>query len=258
MGALHQGHRSLIRAARLSCDAVVVSLFVNPQQFGPREDLAQYPRRPRRDAELCRTEGVDVLFAPSPSAVYPPGFATTVCVRGLSQRWEGEWRPTHLEGVATIVTKLLSLARPASAFFGHKDYQQAMLVKRLVEDLNLGTQLVVCPTVREADGLAVSSRNQYLSQHQRSAAPILFASLKAGREAIREGRRKAGEIKRAMLRTLRSEPLARIDYLAVCDPDTLEPVVHAGRRVILLGALRIGRVRLIDNLMVRVPGMRRR
>ena len=253
MGALHKGHRSLIRKARLSCDALVVSLFVNPCQFGRGEDLSSYPRRLGADTALCRNEGVDVLFMPSQGVMYPPGYRTSVSVREVTRRWEGEFRPTHFEGVATIVTKLLCLVRPHRAFFGQKDYQQALVVRRLVEDLHLGTHLVMCPTVREQDGLATSSRNEYFSVRQRQAAPILYAALQAGHRAIRNGSRVADRVRREMLKVLRTEPLARLDYLAVCDPQTLEPLTRINAQAILLGAVRIGQVRLLDNLLVRAP-----
>ncbi|MGH7259280.1 MAG: pantoate--beta-alanine ligase [Nitrospiraceae bacterium] len=251
MGALHAGHRALIRAARLSCDAVVVSFFVNPTQFGPKEDFARYPRTPKADAALCAKEGVDVLFAPPVGEIYPDGFQTTVSVPKLARRWEGEQRPGHFEGVATVVTKLLMLVRPAAAFFGQKDFQQAALIRQLVEDLNLGARAIVYPTVREADGLALSSRNAYLTPAQRRAAPVLFQALKTGRTAIRAGGRSGAQIQKAMRKVLSAEPLARLDYLAVCDPDTLEPLAQIRDHAVLLGAIRIGTIRLIDNLLVK-------
>lgn len=250
MGALHAGHRALIRAARLSCDAVVVSLFVNPAQFGPKEDFTRYPRQPGADAILCRKEGVDVLFAPPVSQIYPDGFQTAVAVPSLAHRWEGARRPGHFAGVATVVTKLLTLVRPAAAFFGQKDFQQAALIRRLVEDLNLGARVIVYPTVREADGLALSSRNVYLTPAQRRAAPVLFQALKAGRAAIRTGDRSGARIQRVMRKVVAAEPMARLDYLAVCDPDTLEPLTRVRDRAVLLGAIRIGTIRLLDNLLV--------
>lgn len=250
MGALHAGHRALIRAARLSCDAVVVSLFVNPAQFGPKEDFSRYPRKPRADTLLCAKEGVDVLFAPPIEEIYPDGFQSTVSIPRLARRWEGEQRPGHFEGVATVVTKLLTLVRPTAAFFGQKDFQQAALIRRLVEDLNLGARVIVYPTVREADGLALSSRNAYLAPAQRRAAPVLFQALKTGRAIIRAGGRSGGKIQQAMRKVVAAEPMARLDYLAVCDPDTLEPLTRIRDRAMLLGAIRIGKVRLIDNLPV--------
>ncbi|HET9963238.1 MAG TPA: pantoate--beta-alanine ligase [Nitrospiraceae bacterium] len=252
MGALHDGHRALIRAARLRCDAIVVSIFVNPTQFGPHEDLSKYPRRMKADLSLCREQDVDVVFAPDVAAMYPPRVHTVVTVGHLAARWEGAVRPHHFAGVATIVTKLLSLVQPDHSWFGQKDYQQAALVKQLVSDLNLAGRVVVHPTVRETDGLALSSRNIYLSPAQRQAAPVLYRALSAGANALRDGHRRASRIRRAMAGKLRMEPLASIDYLAVCDPDTLEPLRIVRRRAVLLGAIRIGTVRLIDNLLVSV------
>lgn len=251
MGALHAGHRALIKAARLSCDAVVVSLFVNPTQFGPKEDFSRYPRKLKADAALCNKEGVDVLFAPPVDEIYPEGFQTTVSVPKLARRWEGEQRPGHFDGVATVVTKLLAIVRPAAAFFGQKDFQQAALIRRLVEDLNLGAQVIVYPTVREADGLALSSRNVFLTPEQRRAAPVLFRALKSGRDAIRSGGRSGAKIQQAMRKVVGKESLAGLDYLAVCDPNTLEPLKHIRDHAVLLGAIRIGRIRLIDNLLVK-------
>lgn len=252
MGALHAGHRALIRTARLSCDAVVVSLFVNPRQFDRSEDLVRYPRRERADAALCRAEGVDLLFAPSQSEMYQPGFQTSVSLSRLAQRWEGARRPGHFEGVATVVTKLLSLVRPDTTFFGQKDFQQAVLVKRLVADLNLGVRVVLCPTVREADGLAYSSRNERLTRAQRRAAPILYAALDAGHRAIKAGVRSGAKVRRIMEGVVAQEPLARVEYLAVCDPDDLSPLAQVGQQTLLLGAIQLGRVRLLDNVLVRV------
>lgn len=250
MGALHAGHRALIRAARLSCDAVVVSLFVNPIQFGPTEDLSRYPRQLKADVALCKKEGVDVLFVPSASQIYPGGFQTMVIVPGIARRWEGARRPGHFAGVATVVTKLFAMVRPTAAFFGQKDFQQSALVKRLAEELNLGAKVIVYPTVREADGLAMSSRNVYLSKKQRTAAPALFQALQAGRAAIRTGVRSGAAIQKTMHAVVKREKMATVDYLAVCDPDTLQPLSRIRDRAVLLGAIRLGNVRLIDNLLV--------
>ena len=252
MGALHAGHRALIRAARLACDAVVVSIFVNPTQFGPTEDLSKYPRQLGLDQALCRTEGVDVVFAPVRQTMYPPGAQTVVTVPALARRWEGEARPHHFQGVATIVTKLLCLVQPDSTWFGQKDFQQAALVQQLVKDLNLPGRLIVHPTVRESDGLALSSRNVYLSAPHRQAAPVLYRALQAGAAAIRGGERRGAQIQRSMARVVAEEPLAIPEYLAVCDPLTLEPVSTLPRKALLLGALRIGDVRLLDNRLVSV------
>lgn len=250
MGALHVGHRALIRAARLRCDALVVSIFVNPTQFGPTEDLARYPRTLESDRVMCREEGVDVCFEPSATAMYPEGFQTAVTVPAVSQRWEGETRPHHFSGVATVVTKLFGIVRPHLALFGQKDFQQAALVRRLVEDLNLGVEIIVRPTVRELDGLAMSSRNVYLSSEERIIASTLYKSLRAGAEAIRKGTIDASAVQAMMTTVIGQEPALTIDYLAVCDPRTLEPLSTVSSKAVLLGAVRLGFVRLIDNLIV--------
>lgn len=250
MGALHDGHRALIQAARLRCDALVVSIFVNPTQFGPTEDLTKYPRPITHDRALCRTEGVDVCFEPTPEAMYPEGFQTMVTVPDIAQRWEGEARPHHFAGVATIVTKLFGIVRPHLALFGQKDYQQATLVRRLVADLNLGVAIDVRPTVRERDGLAMSSRNRYLSPENRQTATILYRALQAGRRAIQAGKKHASTVERIMRQTVEQEPTAHIEYLALCDPASLAPLTHITGRVLLLGAIKIGTVRLLDNMVV--------
>lgn len=255
MGALHAGHRSLIRKARLTCDAVVVSLFVNPIQFRPGEDFARYPRPFKADAALCRAEGVDVLFAPSAEDMYPTGFQTTVSVPDLARRWEGAHRPGHFDGVATVVTKLLGLVKPEAAFFGQKDFQQAVIVRRVIEDLNLGTRLIVGPTVREPDGLALSSRNRHLTPAQRRVAPVLHEALQAGRTAILQGIRFGSQVVKAMRQVIAAEPSVKADYLAVCDPARLEPLARVAKAAVLLGAIRIGRVRLIDNILIKLPTM---
>ncbi|MCC6140414.1 MAG: pantoate--beta-alanine ligase [Nitrospira sp.] len=258
MGALHDGHRALIRAARLQCDALVVSIFVNPAQFAPTEDLAKYPRPIAKDRALCRTEGVDICFEPGGAAIYPEGFETVVTVPGIAQRWEGEIRPHHFAGVATVVTKLFGMVRPDMAVFGQKDFQQAALVRRMIDDLNLGVALIVYPTVREHDGLAMSSRNIYLSEAERARAPILYKSLQAGAAAIKDGITAGRKIQSMMTQVLRQESAATVDYLAVCDPDSLAPLTSVHDRAVLLGAIRIGTVRLIDNVVVRRPATRGR
>lgn len=250
MGALHEGHRALIRAARLRCDALVVSIFVNPTQFGPQEDLATYPRPLSRDRALCRKEGVDVCFEPTVGAMYPAGFQTMVTLPTIARRWEGEARPHHFSGVATVVAKLFGIVRPQIALFGQKDFQQSALVRQLVKDLNLGVEIIVHPTVREADGLAMSSRNVYLSQEERKRAVTLYKSLKAGAEVIRRGVTDGVAIQEAMVQVIKGEPAIAIDYLAVCDPIILEPLSTVARKAVLLGAVRIGATRLIDNLLV--------
>ncbi len=257
MGALHAGHRALIRAARLRCDAVVVSIFVNPAQFGPREDLARYPRPFRADLALCREAGVDLVFAPSVAAIYPPGFKTEVHVPALAARWEGAARPHHFPGVATVVTKLLAIVQPDRAYFGQKDFQQCAIVRQLVADLNLATQIIVRPTAREADGLALSSRNVYLSPAQRQAAPLLYQALRTGARVIRNGTMTGRKVEEAMRQVCRTHPMVSIEYLSVCDPNTLEPLRRINGSSVLLGAVRVGPVRLIDNLLVRAPVSRR-
>lgn len=254
MGALHEAHRHLIQRARHSCQTVVVSIFVNPLQFGPTEDYKRYPRSLKADTALCRAEGVDVLFVPSLKDIYPPGFQTRVTVTELANRWEGEHRPTHFQGVVTVVFKLLNLVTPGWVFLGQKDYQQTLLVRQLSKDLHLDVNIAMCPTVRERDGLALSSRNQYLTATHRRKASLLYQALKAGKGAIqRNGLRKAEKIRQVMLNQLSGEPLVSIEYLAVCDAQTLEPLHHVKGRVVLLGAICLSNVRLIDNVVLRVP-----
>jgi pantoate--beta-alanine ligase len=252
MGALHEGHRALIRAARMQCDVVIVSIFINPPQFAPTEDLAIYPRRIAQDRALCRAEGVDICFEPTTTAMYPPGFQTIVTVPSLARRWEGESRPHHFDGVATVVTKLFGIVRPDLALFGQKDYQQCAVIRQLVKDLNLDIRLVVRPTVRERDGLAMSSRNIFLSTEERRIAPMLYHALLAGRQAIEAGMTDPDSVDALMRKVLGGEPAIQIDYLALCDPDTLEPLTRIRRRAVILGAMRLGSVRLIDNLLVRL------
>lgn len=256
MGALHEGHRALIRAARLRCDALVVSIFVNPTQFGPREDFTVYPRPIARDRALCRKEGVDVCFEPTAEAMYPNGFQTIVTLPSIARRWEGETRPHHFPGVATVVAKLFGIVRPQIALFGQKDFQQSALVRQLATDLNLGVKIVVRPTVREEDGLAMSSRNVYLSPEDRIRAATLYKSLQAGAKAIRNGVTDGKAIQEAMVQVIKSEPAMTIDYLGVCDPRTLEPLSAVTSRPVLLGAVRLASVRLIDNVLVAVPRRR--
>lgn len=250
MGALHDGHRSLIRAARLACDAVAVSLFVNPLQFGPLEDFDRYPRTFAKDLRLCEQEGADAVFVPRAPDLYPPAFETAVSVQRLTRRFEGLSRPGHFGGVTTVVTKLLNIVRPEQAFFGQKDYQQAVVVERLVADLNLETEIVVRPTVRESDGLALSSRNRFLSPEERRAATVLVRALSAGRERIRAGERSVKKVEAAMTKQIWAEPLARLDYLSVAHPTSLDEVRTVRGRVVLLLAVWIGETRLIDNMVV--------
>lgn len=256
MGALHDGHRSLIRAARLQCDALVVSIFVNPTQFGQSEDLSAYPRPITRDRALCRAEGVDICFEPTARGMYPEGFQTTVTVPMLARRWEGAARPHHFAGVATVVTKLFGIVRPHLALFGQKDYQQVALVRQLVNDLNLGVTIQIRRTVREMDGLAMSSRNVYLNADERRIAPLLFQALQTGRQKMMSGIYDGAAIERIMRQTVEQAPAIHVEYLAVCDPDSLEPLSAVTARAALLGAVRIGATRLIDNLLVKMPARR--
>ena len=252
MGALHAGHGSLMRRARRTCGTVVVSLFVNPLQFGPAEDYRRYPRDLSQDLARCREEDVDLVFMPNVETLYPQDFQTTVAVRTLSRRWEGERRPAHFQGVTTVVTKLLNLVRPDRAFFGQKDYQQFCVIRQLVKDLDFDTRITLCPTVRDADGLALSSRNHYVTTSQRQRALALHQALSAGKEAIAGGRRRADLIEKKMGKILDARHGLAVDYLACCDARTLEPLARLRGTVVLLGAIRIGGVRFLDNLIVRI------
>jgi len=258
MGALHDGHRSLIRTARLRCDALVVSIFVNPSQFSPTEDLSTYPRPITRDRTLCLEEGVDICFEPTARTMYPQGFQTTVTVPAVASRWEGAVRPHHFTGVATVVTKLFGIVRPHLALFGQKDYQQSTLVRQLVGDLNLGVTIQVCPTIRERDGLAMSSRNIYLSADERRIAPLLSQALRSGQQMIEGGTSDVVAIERIMRKTLEQAPSIHVEYMAVCDQDSLEPLSVVTDRAVLLGAVRIGAIRLIDNILVKIPARKSR
>lgn len=249
MGALHEGHLSLIRRARKQCSTVVVSIFVNPLQFGPTEDLRRYPRPVKSDQQLCRDAGVDLLFCPSSDVFYPNNFQTSVHVNRLSQRWEGTARPTHFEGVATVVTKLLCLVRPERSYFGQKDYQQLLVIKQMVRDLNIDTTIVRCPTIRESDGLALSSRNRYLSESQRRQAVSLSVALRQGVRTIKQGETNVRMIQNKMQRMLRKIVGVEIEYLVVCDVETLEPLKNIKKEAIVLGAIQLGHVRLIDNMI---------
>jgi pantoate--beta-alanine ligase len=252
MGALHEGHVSLIRRAAAQNDVVIVTIFVNPLQFGPGEDFARYPRTLRRDLRLARSAGADVVFAPAVEQMYPPGYQATVEVGELASRWEGAIRPGHFRGVATVVTLLLQMTHPTNLYVGQKDYQQALLIRRLVRDLRFPVAAHMLPTVREADGLAMSSRNAYLSASQRRRAAALFQALELARSRIRAGERRTAPVMRAMRRLIREKARARIDYAAVVDADTLTPTPRLRGRLAVLLAVRLGRTRLIDNLLVEV------
>jgi pantoate--beta-alanine ligase len=250
MGALHAGHLSLIHRCRADTDLTIMTLFVNPMQFDRKDDLARYPRDPDRDAQLAREAGVDAIYAPSAEAMYPKAFATSVTVDGLTDRWEGASRPGHFRGVATVCTKLFAACRPHSAYFGQKDYQQTLVVRRLAADLDLGLEIIVLPTVRETDGLALSSRNVLLSPEERRQAAVLSQALSAAAASVRAGERQAERIRTGLEEQIRTASLARIEYVAVCDSDSLEPLgVIAGRAVALVAA-RFGTTRLIDNALL--------
>jgi pantoate--beta-alanine ligase len=254
MGALHEGHLSLLRAARRDTQVRVVSIFVNPLQFGPREDFARYPRTMSHDVAMVRRIGCEVVFAPSREQIYPPGFATSVEVSGPGERFEGAARPGHFRGVATVVATLLGVVQPTDLYLGQKDYQQALLLSRMVRDLQLPVRVHIRPTVREADGLAMSSRNRYLSAEERAQATAISRALRLARQRIRAGERRAAAVVSAMRRIIQAQPAARVDYLAVADASTLEPLSRlAGRRVVVLAAVRVGATRLIDNVLVVVP-----
>lgn len=252
MGYFHEGHLSLMRRARRECGRVVVSLFVNPLQFGPQEDFERYPRDLDRDAALAKEAGVDVLFVPEVAAMYPPGYATYVEVAGLTEPLCGRSRPGHFRGVTTVVAKLFNIVQPDVAYFGQKDYQQALIISRMSRDLFWPLQVVICPTVREADGLAASSRNVYLSEEERRQATCLFQALEAGKRAIAQGERRAREIERIMAEVIRQRPLAKIDYAEVRRAHDLGPVEEITGKVVLALAVWIGRTRLIDNALVEV------
>jgi pantoate--beta-alanine ligase len=249
MGALHAGHMALIAEARLRADAVVASIFVNPTQFGANEDFGRYPRQEEQDASMLEQAGCDLLWAPSVVDIYPDRFATTISVRGVSERWEGEARPGHFDGVATVVAKLLLSVRPDVALFGEKDFQQLAVIRRMTADLNLQAEIVGVPTVREADGLALSSRNAYLRPEERHNAAALPRALQAARAAILRGAPIPKVLHEARA-TLRDEGFSRIDYLALVDADSLEPLEQPAGTMRLLAAAVIGTTRLIDNLAV--------
>ena len=254
MGALHQGHESLIRQAKQQCDAVLVSIFVNPAQFDSREDLAKYPRTLENDAELLRALKVDGIFAPAAEDIYPQGFSTFVEPAKLALPFEGAARAGHFRGVATIVLKLFNLVQPDVAYFGQKDFQQAQVIRRMIEDLNLNVRLVICPIVREGDGLALSSRNTLLTPEARQAATVLHRCLREGEKLVHEGEVHAGALLAAMRAVVDSEPQVALDYLALVDPSQLEPVERVSAGTVALVAGRVGSVRLIDNLILGPPG----
>ncbi len=250
MGALHEGHLSLVRAARERCSRVTASIFVNPKQFGPKEDFQRYPRALERDRDLLESLRVDHLFAPPPEEMYPRGFSTSVTVEGLSERLEGRSRPGHFTGVTTVVLKLLEIVQPSFAYFGRKDAQQARIVRQMARDLNLDAEIVVCPIVRESDGLALSSRNAYLGESERRAATVLSRSLASARRMIEHGERKTVPLVERIASELAAEPLAAVDYAEIVDAETLEPIERLDWPALAVLAVFIGSTRLIDNMRI--------
>lgn len=248
MGALHEGHTSLIVRAKKECSPIIASIFVNPEQFGPNEDFAKYPRAFESDSEKLKQAGVDALFAPEAAEIYPKNFSTYVHVEGLGERLEGRSRPGHFRGVATVVMKLLQIVQPHRAYFGRKDAQQARLIAQMARDLNLDSEIVVCPIVRELDGLARSSRNVYLNPDERKAATVLYRALEAARGELARGVRDALQLKDGLRRTLGKERLATVDYAEIVDAVSFEPVVRVSKACYVLLAVFIGKTRLIDNL----------
>src|SRR6185503_8328575 len=255
MGALHEGHLSLVREARRMCDVVVVSVFVNPAQFGPGEDFEKYPRDLTKDTALLTDYNVDYIFAPTPDEIYPKGFATYVNVDGLSEQLEGGSRPGHFRGVATVVTILMNTIRPDFAFFGQKDAQQAVIIRRLVKDLAFDTEIVILPTVREDSGLAISSRNLYLTTEEQAAAAVIHQALTRAKTAYKDGERSAGRLEVLIRSTIELEPRARVDYITVADAESLEHMDKLDERAILIAvAVYVGKTRLIDNTILNKLG----
>jgi pantoate--beta-alanine ligase len=250
MGALHEGHLSLVRAAKAQCDLVAASIFVNPLQFGPNEDLAKYPRNFDRDSTLLQQEGVDLIFVPSVDEMYPERAVTYVSVEGLSDRLCGRSRPGHFRGVTTVVSKLFNIVEPDRAFFGQKDAAQSAIIRRMVRDLNFPVQIVVCPIVREPDGLAMSSRNAYLDGQQRKSALVLYRALMAVQARFDQGERLVPALVETGREIFAAEPSARLDYLEVVDPESLEPVDDISRPVLVAVAAFVGQTRLIDNIVL--------
>ncbi|HEV2101507.1 MAG TPA: pantoate--beta-alanine ligase [Candidatus Acidoferrum sp.] len=254
MGALHAGHLALVERAKRECSPVYASIFLNPKQFAANEDLSRYPRPLETDVEKLTAARVDGLFLPEAAEIYPAGFSTYVNVEGLSDRMEGKSRAGHFRGVSTVVLKLFEIVQPHFAYFGRKDAQQVRIVQQMVRDLNLDTEIVVCPIVREADGLAMSSRNAYLQGEHRKAATVLYRALRAAESEIAAGVRDSLELQRAMTNALSSEPRARVDYAEIVDAETFEPVVRVTRRSYAVLAVYLGKTRLIDNMLIEPAG----
>lgn len=253
MGALHQGHISLVRAARTRCDVVVASIFVNPTQFGPSEDFAKYPRNLEEDSRLLIAEKTDYLFSPSVGQMYPSGASTWVAVEGISDKLDGRSRPGHFRGVTTVVAKLFHIVQPDMAFFGQKDAAQAAIIRKMVRDLDLPVEIVVCPIVREADGLAMSSRNAYLDAAQRKQATVLHRALASIQKMVDRGESDSARLIAAGKRTLTEEPSVRLDYLVIVDPDTLDPLAQTSPGALVAIAAFVGNTRLIDNIVLKQP-----
>jgi pantoate--beta-alanine ligase len=250
MGYLHEGHLTLVRQAKAENASVAVSIFVNPTQFGPKEDFKQYPRNPQRDLALLEREGTDLVFMPPVDEVYPPGFNSWVEVGRLAERLEGASRPGHFRGVATVVARLFDLVKPDRAYFGQKDAQQLIVIKRMVADLNMNLEVVAVPTVREPDGLAMSSRNTYLNPEERKQAVVLYQALTLAQRLHTEGEKDAAAIRRKMADLIKKEPLAQIDYISIADAETLEELDVVKPPALVSMAVRIGKTRLIDNVVV--------
>jgi pantoate--beta-alanine ligase len=250
MGALHEGHLSLVRAAKAQCDVVAVSIFVNPTQFGPTEDLSKYPRQFDRDCQLLEKEGVDILFAPSVDEIYPDGAVTWVLVEGLSEKLDGRSRPGHFRGVTTIVAKLFHIIEPGAAFFGQKDAAQLAVIRRMVRDLNFPVEIVACPIVRESDGLAMSSRNAYLNREERGRALVLRRSLQHVQREFQGGERTTAKLISAAKEVFAREPQVVLDYFEIVDPDTLDPVERIAQQTLVAVAAYVGSTRLIDNTVL--------
>jgi pantoate--beta-alanine ligase len=250
MGYLHDGHLSLVARAKAECSAVAASIFVNPTQFGPSEDLSRYPRDVPRDLGLLEAAGVDFVFVPDAAEMYPPGFDATIEIGGVTDVLEGAVRPGHFAGVATVVAKLFNIVQPTRAYFGQKDAQQSVVIRKLVRDLDLPVEVIVAPTVREADGLALSSRNSYLTPEQRAAAPAIYRALSEARRRFEAGERDGDALREAMRRTIAAEPLMQIDYVSVADPLTLRELAAVEGQALASMAVRVGTTRLIDNLVL--------
>jgi len=250
MGYLHEGHLSLVRQARRENQSLVVSIFVNPTQFGPQEDFKQYPRDPQRDLALLEKEKTDIVFMPSVAEMYPPQFSSWVEVGKVTERLEGASRPGHFRGVATVVAKLFNIVQPNRAYFGQKDAQQAIVIKKMVADLNMDVEIVILPTVREPDGLAMSSRNTYLNPEERQAAIVVYQALSLAQKLWSQGEKDAEEIRHQMTKLIQKEPLADINYVSVADPQTLEELDKVNPPALVSMAVKIGKTRLIDNIVL--------